>query len=66
MRRYLLEIGGARQFIIGLSWLRENGFSIDPVKRILSRPGYIVKCVELKLPQITMIIGKDTYIEEDD
>ena len=59
---------GARQFIIGLSWLRENGFSINPVKRTLSRPGYTVKCVELKLSQIIMITAEEneTYLEEGD
>ena len=32
----VLDIG-SRQLVIGLSWLRENGFILDPIKRTLTR-----------------------------
>ena len=57
---------GNRQLILGLSWLRENGFMINPVKRTLEHTtGYSIKCSELNLSKITIIEG-DLDIKEDD
>ena len=50
----VLNLGG-RQLVIGLSWLRENGFILDPVKRTLEKAGCVVQCSELNLPKVTFI-----------
>lgn len=42
--------------------LRDIGFA---VKRTLSKLDYTVKCVELKLPRITMISAGDTNLTEE-
>ena len=45
----VLDIG-SRQLVIGLSWLRENGFILDPIKRTLTRSeGYSIQCSEMNL-----------------
>ena len=47
----VLDIG-SRQLVIGLSWLRENGFILDPIKRTLTRSdGYSIQCS--KVPKVT-------------
>ena len=50
----VLDLGG-RQLVIGLSWLRENGFILDPVKRTLEKAGCVVQCSELNLPKVALI-----------
>ena len=52
----VLSLGG-RQLVIGLSWLRENGFILDPVNRTLENKtlGCVVQCSELNLPKVTSI-----------
>ena len=44
-----------RQLVIRLSWLRENGFILDPVNRTLKNKalGCVVHCSELNLPKVT-------------
>ena len=46
---------GERQLVIGLSWLRENGFILDPVKRTLEKAGCVVQCSELNLLKVTFV-----------
>ena len=56
--------------ILGLSWLRENSFAINPMQRSLDsagdagNPGYSIKCSELQLPRITP--GTSLTIDEGD
>ena len=46
---------GNRQLILGLSWLRENGLSLDPIKRTLTGSNCNISCSKLQLPMITLV-----------
>ena len=61
----VLDLGG-RQLIIGLSWLRENGFILDPVKRTLEKSGCVIQCSELNLPKVAIIETPELTLEKDD
>ena len=63
----VLNLGG-RQLVIGLSWLRENGFILDPVKRTLEKAGCVVQCSKLNLPKVALIESCEPTleIEEED
>ena len=68
----VLNLGG-RQLILGLSWLRENGFVVNPMQQSLDsvndrNPSYSIKCSKLRLPRITPIdpINQCLAIDEGD
>ena len=50
----VLNLGG-RQLVIGLFWLRENGFILDPVKGTLEKAGCVVQYSELNLQKVTSV-----------
>ena len=63
----VLDLGGERQLILGLSWLRKNGFVINPMNRSLDNVGkYLIKCTELQLPRITPIDSMAVAVNEGD
>ena len=40
----ILPIGGPWQCILGVPWLRQNGFIINPMARTLEGPDYTIRC----------------------
>ena len=57
---------GNRQLILGLSWLRENGLSLYPIKRTLTGPNCSISCSKLQLPTITLIESNLLTLENAD
>ena len=55
---------GNRQLILGLSWLRENGLSLDPINRRLTGLGCSISCSQLQLPTITIMEANSNLIFE--
>ena len=55
----VLSLGG-RQLVIGLSWLRENGFILDPVNRTLENKalGCVVQCSDASLRYSTAFLHR--------
>ena len=60
----VLDIG-SRQLVIGLSWLRENGFILDPIKRTLTRSdSYSIQCAEV--PKVTITPFDNDLLDDGD
>ena len=60
----VLDIG-SRQLVIGLSWLRENGFILDPIKRTLTRSdSYSIQCSEV--PKVTFTHFDNDLLDDGD
>ena len=50
----VLDIG-PRDAILGLSWLRENGISIDTVKRHLVHQDFSIQCRHHEIPIVSVL-----------
>ena len=51
---------GQKDVVLGLSWLNENGFSVDvPNSRLISSTGTVIPCAVRHLPSIQLISMDD-------
>ena len=57
---------GHKDIILGLSWLHENGFSVDvPNSRLFnSTTGVVIPCRTRNIPSITLLEAESFELEE--